>query len=47
MGWKIKTFKTFQEMQNFVNKNIDKIQYNQIFLNNEYGIEYKKLLKIY
>lgn len=46
-GWKFKTFKTKEQMQNFINKNENKIQYREIFINNEYAIEYKKLLKIY
>lgn len=45
--WNIKTFKTFEDMQNFIGKNKDKIQYNQIFINNAYAIEYKKLIRIY
>ena len=34
-------------MQNFISKNENKIQYREIFVNNEYAKEYKKLLKIY
>ena len=45
--WKIKKFKTFEEMQNFIDKNKTKIQYEQIFINNYYAISYKKLIKIY
>ena len=46
-GWKFKTFKTKEQMQKFISKNENKIQYREIFVNNEYAIEYKKLLKIY
>lgn len=46
-GWKFKTFKTKEQMQNFISKNENKMQYREIFVNNEYAIEYKKLLKIY
>lgn len=46
-GWKFKAFKTKEQMQNFISKNENKIQYREIFVNNEYAIEYKKLLKIY
>ena len=45
--WNIKTFKTFEDMQKFLEKNTDKIQYNQIFINNCYAIEYKKIIRIY
>lgn len=34
-------------MENFIKKNQNKIQWKEIFINNEYAIEYKKLLKIY
>ena len=44
--WQIKTFKTKEKMENFINKNKNKMQYNEIFINNGYGIEYKKLLII-
>lgn len=45
--WKIKEFKTREEMQKFIDKNKNKIQYQEIFINNSYAIEYKKLVKIY
>ena len=45
--WEIKIFKTKEQMNNFINKNKNKMQYNEIFINNAYGIEYRKLLKIY
>lgn len=45
--WRIKTFKTKEEMQNFINKNDHKMQWHEIFVNNEYGIEYKRLIKVY
>ena len=45
--WKLKTFKNQEALQNFINKNKSKIQYNIIFINNGYGLEYKKLIKIY
>lgn len=46
IGWKIKEFKTREKMQEFINKNKNNIQYSEVFINNAYGIEYKKLLKI-
>ena len=45
--WKIKTFKTNEDLQKFINKNKSKIQYSIIFINNGYGLEYKKIIKIY
>lgn len=44
--WKIKTFKTYDAMQAWVEKHKHDYQMRQIFLNNEYGIEYKDLIKI-
>lgn len=45
--WRIKTFKTKEEMQNFIYKNNSKMEWHEIFLNNEYGIEYRRLIKVY
>lgn len=45
--WILKTFKTREKMNNFINKNKNKIQYNEIFVNNAYCIEYRKLRKIF
>lgn len=47
MGWEIKTFKTLESMKNFIKKIEKNYIYNEIFINNGYAIEYKKLLKIY
>lgn len=44
--WEIITFKTKNEMIDFINKYGKKIQYQEIFINNGYGIEYRKLRKI-
>ena len=41
--WQIKTFKTKEKMIDFINKNKNKIQYTEIFINNGYAIEYRKL----
>ena len=43
---KIKTFKTKKPLNNFIKRNKNKIQYDIIFVNNGFGIEYKKLIKI-
>ena len=45
--WITKVFKTQKNMQNFINKNKGKIQYTEIFINNGYAIEYRKLIKVY
>lgn len=45
--WKIKEFKTREKMLDFIGKNKDKMQWHEIFINNSYGIEYRKLLRIY
>jgi len=45
--WQTKTFKTKESMSAWLNKNLNKIQYQEIFINNGYGIEYRKLRRIY
>lgn len=44
--WKVRTFKTKEQLNNFIKRNKNKIQYDIIFVNNGFGIEYKKLIKI-
>ena len=44
--WKNKYFRTKESMNNWLQKNKNKIQYNELFVNNAYGIEYRKLIKI-
>ena len=44
--WEVRTFKTKEQLNNFIKRNKNKIQYNIIFVNNGFGIEYKKLIKI-
>lgn len=44
--WQIKTFKTKNEMRNWIDKNRGKFQIVEIFVNNAYGIEYRKLRMI-
>ena len=41
--WQVKTFASKQAMQNFINKNKNKIQYQEIFINNGYAVEYRLL----
>lgn len=45
--WEIKSFKSKENMKKFIANNKGKIQYNEIFVNNGYAIEYRKLVKIY
>lgn len=45
--WITKEFKSKEAMEKFISKNIMKIQYVEIFVNNGYCIEYRKLRKIY
>lgn len=41
--WDIKTFKTEKSMLKFIEKNKHKYQIDIIYIENLYGIEYKKL----
>lgn len=45
--WQTKIFKTKLAMEKFIEKNKSKIQYDIIFVNNGFGIEYRVLRKIY
>lgn len=45
--WTIKVFKTRQAMKKFITKNENKIQWVEVFVNNAYAIEYRKLRRIY
>lgn len=45
--WITKEFKTKKAMQKFIDKNDGKIQWNEVFVNNSYCIEYRKLRKVY
>ena len=44
--WKIKIFKTEELKNKWIEKNKNKYRIDLIFVNNGYGIEYKKLMKI-
>jgi hypothetical protein len=41
--WKFKTCKTQQALKEWLEKNKGKIQYHHIFLNEGYGVEYRRL----
>lgn len=45
--WVIRTFRNKGNMEKFIEKYQNRIQYNQIFINNGYGITYKQLRRIY
>lgn len=45
--WETKLFKTYQACKNFIVKYGHDYQINVIYLNNGYGVEYKKLRKVY
>lgn len=45
--WQTKVFKTKEAMQKFLDKNGHKIQWQEIFVNNAYGIMYRKLRRVY
>lgn len=44
-GVKIKEFKTKEAFKSFLERNKNKYQMQEVFINNAYGIEYKPLLK--
>lgn len=44
--WKTKKFKTFEAMNRWLWKHEGKIQYNLIFIENGYAIEWRKLVSI-
>lgn len=45
--WITKEFKTKEEMKKFIAQNERTIQWQEIFVNNAYAIEYRKLIKVY
>jgi len=45
--WKIKTFRTIEAMNEFLYKNDRLIEFNEVYVNNAYAIEYRKLRIIY
>jgi len=44
--WIIKEFKTRKQMEQFINKNSSRIQWEEVFINNGFAIEYRKLRRI-
>lgn len=45
--WTIKVFKTKEKQQAFLKANQNKYQMIEVFINNAFGLEIKKLIKIY
>lgn len=45
--WQTKLFKNRQAMEKWLAINSDKIQWEEIFINNGYGLTYRKLRTIY
>jgi hypothetical protein len=41
--WQTKVFKTKESMQQWITKNQHKTQWQEIFINNAYGVEFKPL----
>lgn len=44
--WKIKVFKTAEDMNKWVKANSNKYNIRQIFINNKWAVEYKDLIKM-
>lgn len=44
--WEFKRFKTKDSMRKWVNTNKKKYQIEEVFVNNGYAVEYRKLRKI-
>ena len=47
MMWKIKKFASMDGMNEWLVKNGNKVQWQEIFIANTYAIEYRKLRRIY
>jgi len=45
--WTIKEFKTLEAKNKWLQKNSSKYQYVEVFINNAYGLDIKKLRKIH
>jgi hypothetical protein len=46
MAWRIMEFKTREQMERFIDLNYNKIQWQEVFIDNGYGIEYRPLRKV-
>lgn len=45
--WIIRSFRSKENMNKFIEKNQSKIQWHEIFVNNGYAIQYRKLIRVY
>lgn len=45
--WKIVTFKTRLQFDNWVKRHENNCQWVEVFINNGYAVEYRKLRKVY
>lgn len=45
--WKFRQFKTKVAYNRFLERNSGKIQFVEVFVNNMYALEYRKLRRIY
>lgn len=41
--WNIKTFDTYEELEDWISKNRKKCQYEQIFIDNTIAVQYRDL----
>ena len=45
--WNIRTFKTREAMNKWLARHAARIQWNEIFINNGFALEYRKLRRVY
>jgi hypothetical protein len=45
--WQIKQFKTQNAMRTWLQRNFQRIEWREVFVNNAYAIEYRKLRRVY
>ena len=45
--WQIKTFKTQESMHKWINAHIAHYRIVEVFINNGYAVEYRKLRRVY
>lgn len=44
--WETKIFKTLNAMNNWIAKHDGRVQWQQIFVNNAYGVEWRPFVKV-
>jgi hypothetical protein len=45
--WLIKVFQSRQAMNEWISKRVNKIQWVEVFINNGYAVEYRRLNRVY